>query len=105
FAHCRHCTTVAVSFQVVLVVGQSKVIAPVNAAGALNYDCSACITTAIADQIVVTLKGPPSQALVARLQADLKQLNALPGLGASGSPAGIASTVAAVQHQIEIQLS
>ena len=63
-AHCRACTTVAVSFQLVLVVGQSKVIAPINAAGALNYDCPACVTTALADQIVVTLKAQPSQQLL-----------------------------------------
>jgi putative peptide zinc metalloprotease protein len=55
-ADCRSCTTVAVSFQVVLVVGQSHTVAPINAAGALNDNCPACITTAIADQIVVTLK-------------------------------------------------
>ena len=35
-ADCKGCTTVAVSFQVVLIVGQSKDITPINAAGALN---------------------------------------------------------------------
>ena len=49
-ANCQGCTTVAVSFQIVLMVGQSHDIAPINAAGALNDDCPACITTAIADQ-------------------------------------------------------
>ncbi len=58
-AHCNACTTVAVSFQVVLVVGQSNKILPGNAAGALNYDCPACTTTAIADQIVITLTALP----------------------------------------------
>src|SRR5206468_7838197 len=48
FASCRACTTVAVSFQVVLVVGQSRLIAPIDAAGALNGNCPSCITTAIA---------------------------------------------------------
>ena len=57
-AHCQGCTTVAVSFQIVLIVGQSKDIAPINAAGSLNYDCPACTTTAIADQLVVTLRAP-----------------------------------------------
>jgi hypothetical protein len=47
---------VAVSFQVVLVVGQSNFIDPINTAEALNYRCSACVTTAVADQILVTLK-------------------------------------------------
>jgi putative peptide zinc metalloprotease protein len=103
-ADCKACTTVAVSFQVVLVVGRSRVVAPINAAGALNYDCPACTTTAIADQIVVTLKTLPSKALLARLMADLKQLDALPKLGAGASPAAIASEVAAVQTEIESQL-
>lgn len=70
-AHCKACTTVAVSFQIVPVIGQSRIVAPINAAGALNYDCTACLTTAIADQIVVTLKSQPSKELAAQLAADL----------------------------------
>jgi putative peptide zinc metalloprotease protein len=104
-AHCKACTTVAVSFQIVLVIGQSKIIAPINAAGALNYNCTACLTTAIADQIVVTLKSQPSKELTAQLAADLKQLNALPELGANATPAAVASAVAAVQQEIQTQLN
>jgi putative peptide zinc metalloprotease protein len=103
-AHCKACTTVAVSFQIVLVIGQSRIITPINAAGALNYDCTACLTTAIADQIVVTLKSQPSKELAAQLAADLKQLNALPELGSNATPAAVASAVAAVQQEIETQL-
>ena len=103
-AHCKACTTVAVSFQIVLVIGQSRIVAPINAAGALNYDCTACLTTAIADQIVVTLKSQPSKELAAQLAADLKQLNALPELGSNATPAAVASAVAAVQQEIETQL-
>jgi putative peptide zinc metalloprotease protein len=100
-ADCNACTTVAVSFQVVLVIGQDKDVAPINAAGALNYDCPACMTTAIADQIVVTLTKQPSQAVLAKLEAALKQLGALPELGANGTPAAIAAQVAAVQQQVD----
>ena len=103
-AHCKACTTVAVSFQIVLIIGQSKIIAPINAAGALNYNCTACLTTAIADQIVVTLKSQPSKELAAQLAADLKQLDALPELGSDATPAAVASAVAAVQQEIETQL-
>jgi putative peptide zinc metalloprotease protein len=103
-AHCKACTTVAVSFQVVLIIGQSKIITPINAAGALNYNCTACLTTAIADQIVVTLKSQPSTELAAQLAADLKQLNALPELGGNATPATVASAVAAVQQEIQTQL-
>ncbi len=104
-AHCSACTTVAVSFQVVLVVGTSKLIAPIDAAGALNSGCPACVTTAIADQLVVTLKSQPSAQLLAKLNAALRQLNALPLLGAGGTPAAIAAAVATVQQQIESQLN
>jgi putative peptide zinc metalloprotease protein len=104
FASCKACTTVAVSFQVVLIVGQSDMIAPINAAGALNVDCPACVTTAIADQIVVTLKAQPSQELLAKLQSALKELNALPALGANGTPAAVAAAVTTVQQQIDTAL-
>ncbi len=103
-AHCKACTTVAVSFQLVLIVGRSRVIAPINAAGSLNYDCPACTTTALADQIVVTLKSQPSQQLLDTLTADLKQLGALTALGAGGTPSAVASEVGAVQQQIDTAL-
>jgi putative peptide zinc metalloprotease protein len=104
-SNCQNCTTVAVSFQVVLVVGQSNIIAPVNQAQAINDNCSSCTTTAIADQIVVTLTSKPTRLLIAELDSDLRRLNALYALGASGSPAVIAADVAAVQRQIETQLN
>jgi putative peptide zinc metalloprotease protein len=104
-ANCQSCTTVAVSFQVVLVVGESHIIAPINAAGALNGNCPACVTTAIADQIVVTLKSTPSPQLLKELTDDLKQLNALPALGAGGTPDAIAAAVSAVPQQIDDQLN
>ena len=103
-ANCQSCTTVAVSFQVVLVVGESHIIAPINAAGAENGDCPACMTTAIADQIVVTLKSQPSSQLLAELQDELKQLDALSQLGVQGTPAAVAAQVAAVQQQIEHEI-
>jgi putative peptide zinc metalloprotease protein len=103
-AHCKACTTVAVSFQLVLIVGRSRVIAPINAAGALNYNCPACTTTALADQIVVTLGSQPSQQLLDTLTADLKQLNALPALGAGGTPSAVASEIGAVQQEIDTAL-
>jgi putative peptide zinc metalloprotease protein len=105
FANCNACTTVAVSFQVVLIVGQSNSIAPVNAAGALNVNCPACVTTAIADQIVVTLNAQPTQQLLDKIQAALQKLNALPSLGANGTPAAIAAAVGAVQDEIDTELA
>jgi putative peptide zinc metalloprotease protein len=103
-ASCNRCTTVAVSFQVVLIVGHTSVIAPINEAEALNVNCPACTTTALADQIVVTLTKLPSKALLATLNADLKQLGDLSALGAGGTPAAVAAEVAQVQAEIDQQL-
>ncbi|HSE09271.1 MAG TPA: M50 family metallopeptidase [Nocardioidaceae bacterium] len=58
-ASCTGCTTVAVSFQVVLVLGQSDVV-PQNLAAAVNYSCVSCVTGALAQQLVLTLDGPLS---------------------------------------------
>ncbi|HEY2543766.1 MAG TPA: hypothetical protein VGH92_12035 [Gaiellaceae bacterium] len=99
-ANCKSCTTVAVSFQVVLIVGTSKLIAPINAAAAMNGNCPACMTTAIADQLVVTLTAQPTKELVAKIDSALQQLNALPKLGAGGTPAAVLAQVSGVQQQI-----
>jgi putative peptide zinc metalloprotease protein len=66
-ASCNACTTLAVSFQLVLVVGQSDRITPINVAEALNLRCPSCITTAIAKQIVISVQSAPSQELLKRL--------------------------------------
>jgi putative peptide zinc metalloprotease protein len=100
-ASCKGCTTVAVSFQVVLIVGTSKKIAPINVAEALNGNCPACVTTAIADQIVVTLDKEPTPELLQKIEAALHQLDAIAALGKNASPAAVAAAVAAVQKQID----
>jgi putative peptide zinc metalloprotease protein len=103
-ASCKGCTTVAVAVQVVLVVGQSNIAVPADAAGALNYKCPACTTTAIADQIVVTLSQQPSAQLLSELQGALERLNDLTALGANGTPQAVAAVVASVQTQIDAEL-
>ena len=57
-ASCRDCRTVAVAFQVVLLVGSVDVVVPQNLAAAVNYACVECVTYALATQLVVTLPGP-----------------------------------------------
>ena len=69
FASCRDCTTVAVGFQVVLVLGQADVVVPQNLSAAVNYDCVACVTYALAQQLVLTVPGDLSPAATARLEA------------------------------------
>jgi putative peptide zinc metalloprotease protein len=57
-ASCHHCAAVAVSFQVVMVVGQADVAVPQNLSVAVNYDCTSCLTYSLAVQLFVTLDGP-----------------------------------------------
>jgi putative peptide zinc metalloprotease protein len=104
-AACQSCTTVAVSYQVVLVVGQSNVIDPIDAAVAFNDNCPACTTTAIADQMVLTLRSQPTAAEQQRLDAILQQLDLLPELGANGTPVMVASLVGTVQQEVEAALA
>jgi putative peptide zinc metalloprotease protein len=69
FASCTRCTAVAVSFQVILIVGQANVIVPQNISAAVNYNCIQCVTAALAVQLVVTLPGAPSAAEAKELAA------------------------------------
>ena len=100
YANCNACTTVAVSFQVVLIVGTSPLIAPVNFAEALNGNCLECVTTAIANQIVVSVGEEPSAELLTRLREELERLDALDDLGADASPADLLTQVTNVQQTI-----
>ena len=63
------CTSVAVGFQVVPIVGQADVIVPENLSAAASYDCFRCQTFALANQLVLTLDGPLSHDGMARLNA------------------------------------
>jgi putative peptide zinc metalloprotease protein len=78
-ASCSGCRTVAVAFQVVLVIGYAQVVTPVNAAVALNYECEGCTTHALAVQLVATLTRLPSdetRSALASIWAQLEQMSA-----------------------------
>ena len=68
-ASCTDCTTVALAFQVVLVVGDPDEVAPVNEAVAVNHTCVRCATTAISMQSVLSVPDEPTDAELARLDA------------------------------------
>ncbi|HVM09870.1 MAG TPA: hypothetical protein VM345_15490 [Acidimicrobiales bacterium] len=76
-ASCRNCTTVAVAFQVVAVIGHQDVVAPINIAVAANDSCLSCQTAALAVQLVVTLREMPSEKLQAQIEAALRRLEGL----------------------------
>jgi putative peptide zinc metalloprotease protein len=73
-ASCSACTTVAVGFQVVLVLGQANVVVPENLSAAVNYNCLQCLTYALAQQLVITLDGPLSSAGTAAVEAIWAQI-------------------------------
>jgi putative peptide zinc metalloprotease protein len=76
FASCQDCRTVAVAFQVILVVGSVDVVVPENVAVAANFACLECVTHALATQLVVTLPGELSaeaDAELAEIWAELQE--------------------------------
>ncbi len=76
-ASCTSCTTVAIAFQVVLVIGQSDAVTPINVAVAANGGCIKCVTTALAVQLVVTLREMPSEEVQEQIRAALARLDGL----------------------------
>ena len=64
YASCADCQTVAISFQIVLVMSDPDVVTPENLALAINNDCTSCVTYANATQLVLGTDG------VVRLTAD-----------------------------------
>jgi hypothetical protein len=91
----------AASFQVVLVIGHSDRITPINVAEALNVNCPRCITTAIAKQLVISLKSAPSDDLLERLTAELRRLDAI---DPSDSPADVLKEINSISDAIQQQL-
>jgi putative peptide zinc metalloprotease protein len=77
FASCTDCTTVAIAFQVVLVLGQADVVVPQNISGAVNYACLQCMTYALAQQLVLSVDRPLSQAGTAAIAAVWAQIQQL----------------------------
>ena len=76
-ASCTDCTTVAVAFQVLLVVGQSDEYVPQNRAVAANHSCRDCLTQAVAVQLVATLEALPDEQTMQRLAEVWQQLDVL----------------------------
>jgi len=61
YASCTNCVTVAVAFQVVLIMDDAQVVVPQNLAVAANYECHSCITAAVANQLVLSIPGEPGE--------------------------------------------
>ncbi len=100
FASCTGCAAVAIGFQVILVLGQADVVVPQNIAAAVNYNCVACATYALAQQLVLTLDGPLSDEGMAAIEAVWAQIQQF-GSTIQDVPVGqIQSTLAGFEKQI-----
>ena len=74
YASCEDCVTVAVAFQVVLIMDDAHVVVPQNLAVAANYDCYRCITAAVASQLVLSVEAEPGEDQLRSLTAVWNQL-------------------------------
>jgi putative peptide zinc metalloprotease protein len=70
YASCSNCVTVAVAFQVVLIMDDAQVVVPQNLSVAANYECHECVTAAVASQLVLSIDGAPGEEQLVAL-ADL----------------------------------
>jgi putative peptide zinc metalloprotease protein len=75
-ASCTNCAAISVAFQVVLVVGDADVAVPQNLSVAVNYECTSCLTYALAIQLFVTLDGPLGDDAMARVEELWQQIAA-----------------------------
>jgi putative peptide zinc metalloprotease protein len=101
FASCTRCAAVAVSFQVVLIIGDAHVIAPRNVSAAVAYNCVRCVTAAIAIQLDLSLPAAPSGSAAAELAALWKQIRAFSRHITSYSLAEIRTQLQRYEREIE----
>lgn len=107
-ASCTDCQTVAIAFQIVLVLGQPDVVAPQNVAVAVNVECTSCDTMATAYQFVIGGSGPVRLTKEGRkaLLDIRKRLKALEGSGLTGAQiqTEVEAMAAEVRHVLQTQL-
>ncbi len=100
-ASCTDCTTVAVAFQIVLVIGQSDVYTPVNTSVAANKACLRCSTSALAVQLVATLTQEPDAQVRSQIEQALSRLKDVQG----EDPATIYAEMRRTQQEVTTLLA
>ncbi|MBM7774113.1 putative peptide zinc metalloprotease protein [Actinokineospora baliensis] len=100
-ASCRDCTTVAIAFQVVIIVGQANVVVPENVAVAVNKSCVDCVTFALAAQLVITVANEPSDAAKAEIAQIWSRLTDLAGRVQDMPIADIQAELESVKRDIQ----
>jgi putative peptide zinc metalloprotease protein len=102
YASCTDCRTVALAFQVVIVMGDADYVAPVNQAGALNDQCVECLTFASATQIVLRVDHPVTLSPEGWRRAALlaARMAALEGQIDTLTAAQVAAEVSAIEKEL-----
>jgi putative peptide zinc metalloprotease protein len=100
YASCNDCRTGAVAFQVILIVGYSGTITPVNSAVSANYDCQRCSTQAVAVQLVATVSSEPDAATKAKLEQIMAELQAKSATFQSLPAEQVYATLLAAEQQM-----
>jgi putative peptide zinc metalloprotease protein len=103
-ASCIECLTVAIAFQVVVILDADHDVIPENVAAAINVACVTCVTQAVAIQLVVTLSEPLTEAEMAELEALWAELEALEAKIGKLSPDEIYERLAVIQAEIDALL-
>lgn len=99
-ASCADCSTVAIAFQVVLVVGSNPEVGPQNEAVAVNRECVACRTGALAMQTVLSLPDMPSPADRAALARIWGRVRAVAGAAPTLGVAEVGDRFEALEAEI-----
>lgn len=100
-ANCTSCTTVAIAFQVVIIIDGSHIVIPENVAAAINAECARCITHALATQLIGTTVSPLTEAQMAELQALWTELEALDAAASTMSLDAVYAQLDEIQTEIE----
>ena len=100
YASCNNCVTVAVAFQVVLIMDDAQVVVPQNLAVAANYECYRCITAAIASQLVLSVQETPGEEQLLALGEVWNRLTAFGQSITTHSLSEISAQLAGFQTEI-----
>ena len=100
YASCKNCVTVAVAFQVVLIMDDAQVVVPQNLAVAANYECYRCITAAIASQLVLSVQETPGEEQLLALGKVWNRLTAFGQSITTQSLSEISAQLASFQTEI-----
>lgn len=99
-ASCVDCRSVAVAFQVVLIVGDNDEIAPRNEAVAVNHTCSACTTRSLAMQTVLVLDEEPTAAQMAEIEAVWDRVEAVRSMVGPAPISDVRAELVALQAEL-----